>query len=72
VRQCVVAASSRSQAMFGLTRGGRQSVVQLGQKVAWAGYYCGDQPGCQNGMRCERFLGRKKIMEKNLGCCSLN
>jgi hypothetical protein len=41
---------------------------QLGQKAAWAEYYCGDQIGCQNGMSRKReILGPKENYGENFG-----
>jgi hypothetical protein len=72
-RQEDAAASSRSRAAYGLTRGGRQSVKPVGAKDCLDQILFGDQIGCRNGMAWERgILWLKKIMEKNLGCCNLN
>jgi hypothetical protein len=70
----VAVADSRSRAASALNQGGRQLVGPIGPKslfgldtiveikqavkMEWAGK--------------ERFFGRKKIMEKNFDCCSLN
>jgi hypothetical protein len=45
----------------------------LGRKAVWAGYCCGDQTGAEmESAGKEIFLSRKKIIENNLGCYSLD
>jgi hypothetical protein len=70
-QRCATATDSRSRVASGLTRGRRQPVgpkACLRRILLWRS----NSLPKWDGLGKKIFLDRKKIMEKNLGCCSLN
>jgi hypothetical protein len=72
--QCAVVADNRSRMTPWLTRGGRQSFGPVGPKVCLGRIllWRSNRLPKWNGLGKSDFFGWKKIVEKNLSCCSLN
>jgi hypothetical protein len=73
-RRCAAVASSQSQTTSGLSRGGRQPVGSVGLKMLFGPDNVVEikHDAKIKWVEKERFLDRKKIVNKNLSCCSLN